>query len=217
MLKGLRRLASDTLTRRRIDSAVARFSQGCRNGSTVYDLGGVERYGYRRHFSGYRTVNIDPRENPDVLADAAALPFGDCSVDGILCLALLEHVDDPDPVLEEMHRVMKPGARALVWVPFYWREHNYPIDSRRYTEQGVCALLKRRGFSIVESSSRPYSGLFFVLSHNARFLMRDPHSVRAYDPLLYAHAALCGLSRLDSVFKLEHPYVYTGVEAVIER
>lgn len=82
---------------------------------------------------------------------------------------------------------------------------------------GINALLERHGFKIIESSYKPYNGLFFILSHNMRFLIKTPHDMKLYNPLLYTHAMLCWLSKLDPIFKLEHPNLYTGVEVVVEK
>lgn len=217
MISGMKRLVADTLTRKVMDNAVKNFASNyCKEGPT-YDIGGVPRYSYNKYFADYKTVNLDKKEKPDILANAAKLPFKNNTVNNILCLAMLEHVRKPEIVIKEMYRVMKKKACALVWVPFYWREHNYPIDNYRYTHQGINALLERHGFKIIDSKSKPYNGFFFILSHNVRFLIKDPRKVSSYDPLLYIHSMLCYLSKLDKVFNLEYPYVYTGVEIVIEK
>lgn len=218
MLKGIRKLASDTLTRSKIEEGVRRFAgQYSHDNGTVYDLGGARRYSYSKYFTHYKTVNLDKKEKPDVLADAANLPLVAGSVSNMLCIALLEHVNNPDAVLNEMHRALKPNGRAFIWVPFYWREHNYPIDNYRFSHSGIVTLLKKHNFAIIESSHDHYNGRFFIMSHDTRFLMKDPHISPIYDPLLYAHALLCGLARLDDVFKLKHPSLYTGVEVIVEK
>ena len=47
--------------------------------------------------------------------DAVALPVDDASVDGALCVQVLEYIPDPTVALAEMHRVLRPGGRVVVW------------------------------------------------------------------------------------------------------
>jgi len=44
----------------------------------------------------------------------------DCALDVALCISVLEHLAEPDLMLRELHRVLKPGGIALVNVPS-WR------------------------------------------------------------------------------------------------
>jgi SAM-dependent methyltransferase len=57
------------------------------------------------------------RDIPDAVVeqcDAAALPFADASFDGVIANHMLYHVDDPDAVLREFARVLRPGGRLAV-------------------------------------------------------------------------------------------------------
>jgi arsenite methyltransferase len=47
--------------------------------------------------------------------DATALPVDDASFDAALCVQVLEYVDDPTVALAQMHRVLRPGGRVVVW------------------------------------------------------------------------------------------------------
>ena len=38
------------------------------------------------------------------------IPVGDCSVDSVVCVDVLEHVEDLDRVLDEIRRILKPGG-----------------------------------------------------------------------------------------------------------
>lgn len=49
-------------------------------------------------------------------ADAEFLPYRDGHFDRILCLSLLSHVMNPERVLWEMRRVLKPGGRIVISV-----------------------------------------------------------------------------------------------------
>lgn len=48
-------------------------------------------------------------------ANATSLPVEDRAFDAALCVQVLEYVPDPDRALAEIHRVLRPGGRAVVW------------------------------------------------------------------------------------------------------
>jgi SAM-dependent methyltransferase len=52
-----------------------------------------------------------------VVADGQELPFEDASFDRVTCLGSLEHFPDPHRGAAEMQRVLRPGGRAVVYVP----------------------------------------------------------------------------------------------------
>lgn len=52
-----------------------------------------------------------------VCADAAALPFADGSIDTIIMNDAMEHVADPEAVIDECLRVLSPGGRLFVNFP----------------------------------------------------------------------------------------------------
>ena len=54
-----------------------------------------------------------------------ALPIRDAAIDGATVLEVLEHVDDPDAILAEAHRVLKPGGALCVSVPTSYTEAMY--------------------------------------------------------------------------------------------
>lgn len=87
--------------------------------------------------------------SPDVFADGAALPFQDEAFDAVACLEVLEHTPDPDAVLAEIARVLKPGAEAWISMPFLCPIHDAPFDFQRYTEFGLRRSLEGAGLSII--------------------------------------------------------------------
>ena len=58
-----------------------------------------------------------------------SLPFADDTFDYSISLQVLEHVEDPRPLLEEMYRVLKPGGEAVVRCENYlaFREQHYRV------------------------------------------------------------------------------------------
>ena len=86
---------------------------------------------------------------PDVFADAARLPFPDQSFEGVTCLEVLEHVQDPGAVVSEIARVLRPGGRAWISMPFLYPVHDQPHDYQRYTSDGIRRDLARAGLAPV--------------------------------------------------------------------
>ena len=79
---------------------------------------------------------------------------------------MLEHVFDPDDFLKEINRVMKPGGKLLITVPFVWDEHEQPYDYARYSSFGLEYLLKKIGFEIINShkTARNISVIFQLIN-----------------------------------------------------
>ena len=48
------------------------------------------------------------------LGNAAAMPFENDRFDFLVCRAALKNFSEPERALAEMHRVLRPGGRALV-------------------------------------------------------------------------------------------------------
>lgn len=88
------------------------------------------------------------REDNDLIYyDGQHIPFPDKTFHGVLCIEVLEHTPDPDSLLSEIFRVMKPGATLLLTVPWSARCHHRPYDYHRFTKEQLSLLLCRNGFS----------------------------------------------------------------------
>jgi SAM-dependent methyltransferase len=107
------------------------------------------------------TPDARARDVADAYYEGDSFPFPGGRFDTLLCNQVLEHVFNPDVFVNEMHRVLAPGGRLLLTVPFVWDEHEQPHDYARYSSFGLQALLERNGFQIVEH--RKLMGDFSVL------------------------------------------------------
>jgi len=97
---------------------------------------------------GFINLDVAPSAGVDIVANAARLPFEPSSCDLIACLALLEHVTDPEKVVGEIYRVLKPGGEVQVVVPFCHPYHAYPADYWRFSRerlQNMFTTFHRRG------------------------------------------------------------------------
>lgn len=93
----------------------------------------------------YKVLDKVPDYNPDIVADIHSLPFSDNSIPAILCLDVLEHVEEPWVACKEMYRVVENGGYVFIRVPFifyYHPEKGYYKDFYRFTEDGLHYLLK---------------------------------------------------------------------------
>lgn len=86
---------------------------------------------------------------PDIFADACSLPLADQCMDGVVCLEVIEHVPDPARAITEIARVLKPGGRAWVSMPFLYPLHNEPFDFQRYTEFGLRRDMARASLEVM--------------------------------------------------------------------
>jgi SAM-dependent methyltransferase len=93
------------------------------------------------------------------------IPKPDGFFDVIICNAVLEHVINPDEVIQEFARVCKPGGILLLAVPFLQPEHKDPTDYQRYTADGLSNLINKFGFDveIVEAVHNVYSTLSWII------------------------------------------------------
>jgi len=108
-------------------------------------------------------INIDLFADPqiDIVGNATIMPFRTASLDAILCCALLEHVQDPAPVIGECIRCLKPGGLIYVELPFLQPLHMVELgDYRRFSKSGLEKIFS--DFNLIESGI--CIGPFSVLS-----------------------------------------------------
>ena len=116
---------------------------------------------------------------PDITliqGDIANIQLDDESVDVVISRAVLEHVQNPDAVFNEIHRILKPKGHFIFLVPNFWDyvsivswlipnkfhdwimskterrrvEDTFPVFYRANTLRSIKKLSKQNGFCIVE-------------------------------------------------------------------
>jgi len=105
---------------------------------------------------------------------AETLPYEDASFDLVTGLDVVEHLDDDLSGLREMHRVLRPGGRALLFVPafmFLWGvQDDISHHRRRYTLRELKQKVTEAGLSIERATYANIS--FFLPILIGRLLMR---------------------------------------------
>ena len=155
----------------------------------ILDCGAGRRDTYYRNVVNYEIVDYD---TTDVIGAGEKLPFRDEAFDGVISIAVLEHVRDPFACAAEIVRVLKPGGKLICCVPFLQPMHGFPHHYYNMTAQGLRALFDRRlqiDGQIVPDSTLPVFSLSWMAQSWARALdgaaRREFLSLRMQD--LLAH------------------------------
>lgn len=96
--------------------------------------------GAGRRVEGYVNLDLFAVPGVDVAGDAERLPFRAGVFQRVECDAVLEHVQNPIEVLNEIRRVLAEDGYAHLVVPFCHPFHEYPKDFRRFTPDGLKQL-----------------------------------------------------------------------------
>lgn len=97
-------------------------------------------------------LNEDSERNvfADIYYQGNKFPIENETFDNIFSSEALELISNPDEILGEINRVLRPEGYFLLTVPFVWEEHWLPYDFCRYSSSGIRTLLERNGFAIIE-------------------------------------------------------------------
>jgi SAM-dependent methyltransferase len=98
-------------------------------------------------------IGIDLEDNahgkPDLFWDGRAMPLPSESIDCALATEVFEHCPDPELVMSEIARVLKPKGMLFFTVPFLWPLHGSPNDQYRYTPFAINRHLCNTGFEAI--------------------------------------------------------------------
>ena len=97
-------------------------------------------------------LNVDASTKPDFLADAENLPFENESFDTFMLIEIIEHLKNPDRVLNEAFRILKPNGIGLITCPFLLKVHADPYDFQRFTIKKLEQILEEIGFKVIKVS-----------------------------------------------------------------
>lgn len=137
---------------------------------------------YKKHFinHNYETADfcqIDKKYGEiTYVCDLSEIPVPNESYDLVLLTQVLEHLPDPEKVLHELNRVLRPGGELWLSTPLYYEEHEIPYDFYRYTQYGLQQLLERTGYKVkrIEWLEGYFGTLGYQLAGAARSLPWKP-------------------------------------------
>jgi len=89
-----------------------------------------------------------------LLYDGTTIPLASNTFDGSICIEVLEHADDPNLLISEISRILKPGAPLILTTPWSARRHHIPHDYHRFTRERLYAILSKNGFENISIEDR---------------------------------------------------------------
>jgi SAM-dependent methyltransferase len=115
-------------------------------------------------------------DDVEVIGNALILPFLNESLDTVVSFSVLEHVTEPQQLLEEAFRALKRGGKALLMTPLMWGEHEPPHDYFRFTRYGLRYLATKAGFEVVsiEPDTGYWSTAVLRFNYSMNRLARGP-------------------------------------------
>jgi len=188
--RSLTALLQDLLLRYGTESVVLNLGSGPRVYKKRLDIINVDLFGFKEI---------------DMIADASDLPIEDNVVDLVLNQAMLEHVKNPDVVVSEMHRILRPGGEALCYLPFISPFHAAPYDFNRWTVEGVRELFQAFDQTEIGIGGGPTSGMLWVFQEWLSLLLSFG-SRRLHDIIFIILMSVTAPIKLIDIFLINHPY-----------
>ena len=190
----------------RIEDEVALFASTLARTDRVLDAGAGEcQYAGQFARTRYTAVDLGIGDTTwsytrlDAISDLLLLPFHDNTFDAALNVVTLEHVTDPNKVIAELFRCLKPGGRLLLITPMEWEEHQQPYDYFRYTRYGLQHLTQSAGF--VDVRIEAIGGFFRLLSRRLMNSVQFFPGMLAILPVLAFGPLALALPFLDTLDK----------------
>jgi SAM-dependent methyltransferase len=148
---------------------VREFLRDVRPGETVVELGS----GNRRLSADVINLDLFPFANVDLVAEAERTPIRSGSVDRVVLDTVLEHVPEPQKVVDEIFRILRPGGRVVCLAPFIFPYHAYPRHYFNMSRDGLEFLFRRFSHCTVETNMGPTTAIVNLVSEYAGIALSE--------------------------------------------
>jgi len=114
----------------------------------------------------YISLDIDIQKGEvDIIGDLCNLPIKEGIAHLVICTEVLEHVENIEKAMQELHRILKKGGYLVLSTPLLIGVHD-SIDYYRFTDIALKSLLDKYKFEILLIRKRGgiFSSLYGILS-----------------------------------------------------
>lgn len=150
-----------------------------RAGEVIVDFGaGIGTFAKALAVDGHRVQCVEPDQRQrERILEAGLLAFADIaclseeSVDLLYSLNVLEHIEDDLAALRTCHEKLRPGGRALIYVPafqvLYSSMDKLVGHCRRYTRADLSEKVRLAGFEVIRNEYVDSAGFIASLLFKA--------------------------------------------------
>jgi SAM-dependent methyltransferase len=150
-------------------------SRNIKPGQRILDAG-AGNCPYKKYFlhTKYESTDIgkeysdSTNTNHNFLCSLDKIPVAKNSYDAIINTQVLEHVEDPQKVINEFYRILKNNGKLFLTCPLGGRVHGEPHNYFTFTPYGLELVFKKAGFKVI--FIKPRGGIYSVLSITLREL-----------------------------------------------
>lgn len=158
------------------------FDFGCGRGSILREMAVINPDARYIGVDVSETALNQARRNlPDKvfykISDGGKIPLENESVDFVFSSEVLEHIYDVENAFSELKRILKPGGRILLTVPYHgfikniliiifgFNRHFDPVGPhiRFFSKKSLFGLLNKFGFGVIKYG---YYGRFYPVPHS---------------------------------------------------
>lgn len=153
---------------------------------------------YRPFFKNVkRYVRMDKFDymgiKPDIIGDALSVPVKNNSFDSVFSSQVLEHVTNPQKMIDEVHRILKKDGTCILTTHMAQVIHGEPHDYFRFTEYGLKELFKN--FKYIEV--KPNGGSLLAIFQFFNFGLEEKLPIISKPPIIFLNLLI---KQLDKVF-----------------
>ena len=180
-----RQLAMESIERHVLNNPGIVMDVGCSSGYFLHDarkrFPDLPLVGADYIASPLRKLATSLPHTPLVQFDLRTCPLPSYSLAGIVCLNVLEHIDEDEKALQQMHRILQPEGIVHVEVPAgpscFDIYDEVLMHHRRYTMRSLLDKAQRAGFKVVSSThlgALIFPAFYWVKRRNRRFMSLPP-------------------------------------------
>lgn len=129
---------------------------------------------------------------PDIIGDALKIPLKNDSVDSVFSSQVLEHVTNPQKMIDEIHRILKKKGVCILTTHMAQVLHGEPHDYFRFTEYGLKELFKK--FSYIEI--KPNGGALLAITQLFIFAIGEKLPTISKPLIIFLNLIIKSLDRI---------------------